>query len=173
MTANYVLGIDLGTTNSVLAYADLAAEQLQIELLPIPQLVDGGVVEEHTSLPSFVHLVGEHDFTSFRASACQARHPVREVNEVSVRRNGAFVFLDITANAFLYHMVRHIAGSLIEVGKGEKSAGWIAAGLEARYRDSAGGTAVPDGLYFVTASYPARYALPSARRHVHYGLMLS
>ena len=115
-------------------------------------------------------LMGEHDFTSFRATACQARHPVREVLEISVRRSDAFVLLDITANAFLYHMVRNIAGSLMEVGKGEQPDQWIKDVLEARDRDSAGKTASADGLYFVKANYPDRYALPSGQRSAPFGL---
>ena len=109
-------------------------------------------------------LKGEHDFSSFRASNCQARHPVREIREISVRRQGTFVLLDITANAFLYHMVRNIAGSLMAVGKGEAEAGWIAEVLEARDRDAAGVTGAPDGLYFVKARYPGKFGLPGAVR---------
>lgn len=109
-------------------------------------------------------LVGEHDFTSFRASACQARHPVREVREISVRRNENFVILDITANAFLYHMVRNIAGSLIAVGKGEYQVGWIGEVLKSRDRDAAGVTASPHGLYFFKTRYPAGSGLPASLR---------
>lgn len=109
-------------------------------------------------------LVGEHDFTSFRASACQARHPVREVREVSVRRHGQLVMIDITANAFLYHMVRNIAGSLMAVGKGEHPAAWMAEVLQARDRDVAEVTAPADGLYFHKTRYPADYGLPASAR---------
>lgn len=109
-------------------------------------------------------LRGEHDFTSFRASACQARHPVREIREISVRRRGAFVLIDVSANAFLYHMVRNIAGSLIAVGTGESPAAWIGKVLEARSRDAAGVTAAPDGLYFVKARYPDAFGLPGSIR---------
>jgi tRNA pseudouridine38-40 synthase len=109
-------------------------------------------------------LVGEHDFTSFRASACQARHPVRDIREVSVRRQGTYVLVDITANAFLYHMVRNIAGSLIAVGKGEFPPGWIAEILSARDRNAAGVTAPADGLYFVKADYPEKFGLPAGVR---------
>lgn len=109
-------------------------------------------------------LRGEHDFTSFRASGCQARHPVREVHEVSVRRQGSYVIMDIKANAFLYHMVRNIAGSLIAVGTGEASTGWVAEVLEARNRDSAGVTAPAEGLYFVKARYPEKFRLPGRVR---------
>ncbi len=109
-------------------------------------------------------LLGEHDFTSFRSSACQARHPVREIHEIAVRRHGAYVIIEITANAFLYHMVRNIAGSLMRVGKGEASGHWFAEVLAARDRNSAGVTAPPDGLYFVKARFPERYGLPKRRR---------
>lgn len=109
-------------------------------------------------------LRGEHDFTSFRASACQARHPVREIHEISVRRQGVFVILDIVANAFLYHMVRNIAGSLMAVGTGEAEAGWIRDVLEAHSREAAGVTAASDGLYFVKATYPDRFGLPGRIR---------
>jgi tRNA pseudouridine38-40 synthase len=109
-------------------------------------------------------LQGEHDFTSFRAVACQARHPVREVSEISVRRKDAFVILDITANAFLYHMVRNIAGSLMAVGKGERPAGWIGEVLSARDRSLADVTAAPHGLYFRKTRYPPGYELPSRWR---------
>jgi len=109
-------------------------------------------------------LTGEHDFTSFRASGCQARHPVREVHEISVRRQGSYVILDVTANAFLYHMVRNIAGSLIAVGKGDSSPDWIAEVLKARKREAAGVTAPAEGLYFVKARYPKKYRLPGRVR---------
>lgn len=110
------------------------------------------------------YLLGEHDFTSFRASGCQSRHPVREISAISVRRRGAYVILDVTANAFLFHMVRNIAGSLLPVGRGEQSAAWLSEVLEARDRDAAGVTAAPDGLYFIKARYPRQYGLPQARR---------
>ena len=109
-------------------------------------------------------LVGEHDFTSFRASGCQARHPVREIKEISVRRKGPYVTLDVTANAFLYHMVRNIAGSLMAVGRGEQSSEWMGEVLDARDRDSAGVTAAADGLYFVKARYAPTFGLPAAVR---------
>ncbi len=109
-------------------------------------------------------LAGEHDFTSFRASACQARHPVREIREISVRRQDNFVILDIAANAFLYHMVRNIAGSLIAVGRGDRDARWIGEVLKTRDRDSADVTAAAHGLYFYKTRYPASFGLPASLR---------
>lgn len=109
-------------------------------------------------------LVGEHDFTSFRASACQANHPVREVREISVRRSDNFVILDITANAFLYHMVRNIAGSLMAVGKGEHSVAWFEDVLASQDRDAADVTAPAHGLYFYKTRYPGSFGLPRTLR---------
>ncbi|MDX1556981.1 MAG: tRNA pseudouridine synthase A, partial [Xanthomonadales bacterium] len=109
-------------------------------------------------------LRGEHDFTSFRASACQARHAVREIHDIAVRRRGDYVTLEVTANAFLYHMVRNIAGTLMEVGTGRAEPGWVGEVLGACDRDCAGITAPPDGLYFVRVRYPGRFGLPSRKR---------
>ena len=105
-------------------------------------------------------LCGEHDFTSFRASACQARHAVREIQDIAVRRSGEVICLEVTANGFLYHMVRNIAGSLLRVGIGECGPDWIGELLARRDRSLAAPTAAPDGLYFVRARFPDRYGLP-------------
>jgi tRNA pseudouridine38-40 synthase len=105
-------------------------------------------------------LLGEHDFTSFRASACQAQHAVREIQGISVRREGDVISLDVSANGFLYHMVRNIAGSLIKVGKGEARCAWIGEVLEKQDRALAAPTAAPEGLYFLGARYADRYQLP-------------
>lgn len=105
-------------------------------------------------------LLGEHDFTSFRARACQARHAVREIQAIAVSRNGDEVALDITANGFLYHMVRNIAGSLLRIGSGDAPVEWLHEVLQKQDRTVAAPTAQPEGLYFVAARYPARYGLP-------------
>jgi tRNA pseudouridine38-40 synthase len=105
-------------------------------------------------------LAGEHDFSAFRAKACQARHAVREIHSIAVRRDGPVVTLDVTANGFLYHMVRNIAGSLIRIGQGEQAVEWMAELLVGRDRDRAAPTAPPEGLYFVGARYPESYGLP-------------
>jgi len=107
-------------------------------------------------------LLGEHDFTSFRATACQARHAVREIQQVSVCRTGEVVSLEITANGFLYHMVRNIAGSLLRVGLGEEKTTWLKEVLEKMDRTIAAPTAPPEGLYFVGARYPDAYGLPDS-----------
>ena len=106
-------------------------------------------------------LLGEQDFSSFRAVSCQARHARRNVTEISVRRDGLHVIVEIEANAFLHHMVRNIVGSLLEVGRGERPVEWIAELLAARDRSVAGVTAMPQGLSFLGPRYPAQWGLPS------------
>lgn len=105
-------------------------------------------------------LIGEQDFSSFRASGCQAEHAMRNIQSIQVTRSGDFVFIDIQANAFLHHMVRNIVGSLIEVGLGNKPMDWISALLTLKDRTKAGMTAAADGLYFVNAIYPAELEIP-------------
>ncbi len=108
-------------------------------------------------------LVGERDFTSFRAAECQSSTPMRRLLDIAVARRGEWVEIEVRANAFLHHMVRNIAGSLIEVGSGDRPPGWLAEVLEARDRTRAGPTAPPEGLYFAGVEYPSGFALPSGR----------
>lgn len=105
-------------------------------------------------------LLGEQDFSAFRASSCQSRTAMRCVHRVSVQRDGAMVAIDISANAFLHHMVRNIAGSLIAVGSGRHEAGWVHRLLCEKDRTRAAATAGPQGLYLTGVTYPARFGLP-------------
>ncbi len=107
-------------------------------------------------------LEGTHDFSSYRATACQARSPVRTVHQLTVQRQGEFVFIDILADGFLHHMVRNIAGVLIAIGKGEQDIDWTRTILESRDRASGGITAPASGLYLVKVQYDDRYGLNSA-----------
>ncbi|SEO68017.1 tRNA pseudouridine(38-40) synthase TruA [Aquisalimonas asiatica] len=107
------------------------------------------------------HLLGERDFTSFRAVACQAAHAWREVTRVDVARDGDFIYLDVSANAFLHHMVRNIAGTLMTVGAGERPPDWVAEVLSARDRTVGGMTAPAAGLYMVAVDYPEAFRLPA------------
>ena len=106
------------------------------------------------------HLLGEHDFTSFRAAHCQARSPVRCLGAIAVRRQGPLVLLDVEANAFLYHMVRNLAGALMEVGLGKREPAWLAELLAAKDRTAAPRCAPATGLYLTQVRYPRAYALP-------------
>jgi tRNA pseudouridine38-40 synthase len=105
-------------------------------------------------------LRGKHDFSAFQSSGCSAQHAVREVSSIAVTRQEDIVHIDITANAFLYHMVRNIVGSLIPVGKGAKSAQWFTAIFEGKDRKLAGVTAESQGLCFMRVRYDGKYDLP-------------
>jgi len=107
-------------------------------------------------------LIGEHDFSSYRAAQCQSPTPMRRVDGIRVTRCGEYVIVDITANAFLHHMVRNIAGVLIEVGRGEAGEEWPAQVLAAKNRVMGGVTASAAGLYLVGVTYPDVLGLPSA-----------
>ena len=105
-------------------------------------------------------LLGEHDFSSFRAVGCQARSPVRRVHSVAVKRQADEVVVDIEANAFVYHMVRNIAGSLMAIGCGDRPVDWMEELLALKNRACAGVTAPAEGLYFMAPSYPEHPHLP-------------
>ncbi|MGA0934851.1 MAG: tRNA pseudouridine(38-40) synthase TruA [Pseudohongiellaceae bacterium] len=105
-------------------------------------------------------LLGEQDFSAYRGAACQSTTPMRHVSEISVRRQWDFVTLDIQANAFLLHMVRNIAGVLMEIGEGRKPVAWAGEVLAGRDRRQGGVTALPNGLYLVRVFYPAAFNLP-------------
>ena len=121
--------------------------------------LDAGVMA-HTGR----YLVGEHDFTSFRAVACQAHSPVRTIHSLEVRRSGRFIYIDVIANAFLHHMVRCIAGVLIKTGCGEQAPDWTDDVLQAKDRRVSGINASPAGLYLVKVRYPDHFAVPSGTR---------
>jgi tRNA pseudouridine38-40 synthase len=106
------------------------------------------------------YLVGTHDFSSYRALACQAKHPVRTVHSLSVRRQHEMVVIDIHANAFLHHMVRNIAGVLMAIGKGDQEVTWTAEILALRDRTQGGVTAPPQGLCLTKVDYPQNYLIP-------------
>lgn len=106
-------------------------------------------------------LVGHHDFSSFRAAECQSASPIRKLQRIQVTRCNEFVVLDVTANAFLHHMVRNIAGVLIAVGRGRQPPDWPATLLRIRDRAQGGVTAPAAGLYLFGVTYPERFGLPS------------
>lgn len=105
-------------------------------------------------------LVGEHDFSAFRAIECQAKSPVRRVETLIVERSADWVSISVTANAFLHHMVRNIAGLLMSVGSGDSPEERVPAVLAGRDRKANAATAPPDGLYLAAVRYPAEFGLP-------------
>jgi tRNA pseudouridine38-40 synthase len=107
------------------------------------------------------YLLGEHDFTSYRAVECQAQSPVRKIEFLKVKRTGDFIFIDVKANGFLHHMVRNITGVLMQVGEEKQKPIWAQEVLHAHCRTKAGVTASPCGLYFMEAYYPESFSLPN------------
>jgi tRNA pseudouridine38-40 synthase len=99
-------------------------------------------------------LIGEHDFSSFRSSQCQANSPIREVRTIEFHEDGSLLFIEFRANAFLHHMIRNVVGALVEVGTGKRDLAWFKAMFEAKDRRLGAPTFAPDGLYFCGATYP-------------------
>ncbi len=106
------------------------------------------------------YLLGEHDFTSFRAAQCQALSPVKNMLAISIQRRGAYWRIEFEANAFLHHMIRNIMGCLVQIGQGKKSPEWMQQVLAARDRRAAAPTFSPDGLYFLGPRYDAHWGMP-------------
>jgi tRNA pseudouridine38-40 synthase len=106
-------------------------------------------------------LIGQHDFTSFRASACQAKSPVKTISRIEISRKGAYWRFEFQADAFLHHMIRNIMGCLLQVGQGHQEPQWMGQVLAARDRDAAAPTFSPDGLYFLGPIYGLEWNLPS------------
>lgn len=131
-----------------------------------PGLQDGRVGWVHVPLDEALmhdagqYLLGEHDFSAFRAAGCQANHARREIQSLCVSRNKEEIYMDITANAFLHNMVRIITGNLIKVGRGDATPASMGDLLASKDRTLGGITAVPDGLYFFGPKYPEIYKIP-------------
>ena len=107
-------------------------------------------------------LLGEHDFSAFRAMACQSRSPQRRLDRLAVRRSGDWLIIDATANAFLHHMVRNLVGMLLAIGRGDREPEDARRVLQSRDRAQCAAMAPATGLYFWHAEYSAAFALPAA-----------
>ena len=122
--------------------------------------LDGAAMRQAAS-----YLIGEHDFSSFRAAQCQAKSPVKTMNRIDIsQRAGAgsrYWRFEFEANAFLHHMIRNIMGCLLAIGQGSHPPEWLAEVVEAKRRDAAAPTFSPDGLYFLGPVYEERHGLPS------------
>ncbi|MEO0003942.1 MAG: pseudouridylate synthase [Pseudomonadota bacterium] len=117
--------------------------------------LDQGAMEEAAR-----HLLGQHDFSSFRAAQCQALSPVKDLRRIDISRHGAYWRFEFEASAFLHHMIRNIMGCLLAVGQGLRAPGWIAEVRDARSREIAAPTFSPDGLYFLGPRYEPHWGLP-------------
>ena len=104
-------------------------------------------------------LIGEHDFSSFRAQGCQSHSPNRIMHFINVVRENEQIVVELSANAFLHHMVRNIVGVLMEIGLGKRSVNWAGELLDIRDRVEAGATAPPYGLYLGGVYYPEKYGI--------------
>lgn len=145
-----------------------ALERRRVTWVPLP-------LDEARMRLAAAHLLGEHDFSAYRAQCCQSKSPRRRMYFIDVYRRGEQVVIDISANAFLHHMVRNIAGVLLDVGIGKQESDWAKAVLGSRDRRQGGVTAPADGLYFGGVAYPPEFGfarhsifkrLPAdARRH--------
>jgi tRNA pseudouridine38-40 synthase len=112
------------------------------------------------------YLLGEHDFSAFRASECQAKSPIKTLYEIGIERRGDLLVFSLRANAFLHHMVRNIVGSLILAGTGVRPPEWIVEILEGKDRRLAAPTFMPDGLYLVRIDYDEKWRLPQQKQPV-------
>lgn len=135
-----------------------------------PALLSGRVGWFHTPLDvgrmadAVTALVGDHDFSAFRAARCQGRTPIRRMHHAAVERCGDFLVFDFAANGFLHHMVRNLVGALVYIGRGSKEPGWMADLLQQRDRRAAAPTFPADGLYLCGIEYPPHWPLPDDGR---------
>lgn len=119
--------------------------------------LDGAAMREAAA-----HLIGEHDFSAFRSSECQAASPVKTLRAIDITRQGDYWRFDFDGSAFLHHMVRNVMGCLVAVGSGARPPQWMAQVLASRSREAAAPTFGPEGLYFVGPYYDARHGLPDS-----------
>ena len=137
-----------------------------------PGLLAGRVGWYHRSLDvgamreAAAALIGTHDFSAFRAADCQAASPVKTLSSLGVESDGPYIRFDLSANAFLHHMIRNIVGAVVYVGAGKQPATWLADLLAARDRTRAAPTFAADGLYLTGADYDAKWGLPPTRANV-------
>ena len=135
---------------------------------PVRPALEAGLVgwvfrplDEAAMRAAAAHLLGEHDFSAFRAAHCQSPTPVKTLRAIDIARRGAYWHFDFDANAFLYHMVRNLMGGLLAVGQGREAPGWMAEVLAARSREAAAPTFPADGLYFMGPYYDAFHQIPA------------
>lgn len=148
------------TYRYIIHVADVRSAHLVngVTWVKLPQKLNGLDVNAMQAAASL--LLGEHDFTSFRTVHCQAASPVRCMHTAEVKKVGEFIVVQVTANAFLHHMVRNIVGVLLRVGRGELPPSRVSELLELKDRTQAAETAPAAGLYFVGVDYPPEFGIP-------------
>lgn len=123
-----------------------------------------GKLDESSMAEAAVSLLGEHDFTSYRAVSCQSKSPVRNIMRLDISRQKDLITIDIEANAFLHHMVRNIAGVLMMIGSGDRPVSWAEEVLDARDRTLGGVTAPSNGLFLMDVKYDEKFGIPGQSR---------
>jgi tRNA pseudouridine38-40 synthase len=118
--------------------------------------LDGAAMQQ-----AIAHLLGEHDFSSFRAAQCQAKSPVKTISRIDISQRAGYWRFEFEANAFLHHMIRNIMGCLLAIGQGRYPPDWLAGVVAARNRKVAAPTFSPDGLYFLGPVYEDHHGLPA------------
>lgn len=118
--------------------------------------LDGAAMQQ-----AIAHLLGEHDFSSFRAAQCQAKSPVKTISRIDISQRAGYWRFEFEANAFLHHMIRNIMGCLLAIGQGRYPPDWLADVVAARNRKVAAPTFSPDGLYFLGPVYEDHHGLPA------------
>ncbi len=151
----YIYALLAGPTRSPILH-----QRYGYQMLPAGQWFDIGQMQT-----AALHLVGEHDFSSFRASECQSKSPVKHLYECTILDHQPFVYFKVRANAFLHHMVRNMVGSLLHIGQGRQPSDWMKTVLAGRNRDLAAPTFAPDGLYLVRVTYPKGFDIPAPHLH--------
>lgn len=153
--------------------AERRSYQYLLQVSPVaPALLHGKVGWYHRPLDveamrkAAAHLLGEHDFSAFRAAECQAKTPLKHLYQAEVTQHGDMLLFEFSANAFLHHMVRNLVGSLVYVGNGKCPADWIAELLRHKDRTRAAPTFMPDGLYLTGVHYDVCWKLPERERGV-------
>ncbi len=111
---------------------------------------------------SFRYLRGKKDYSSFQSSGCSAKSPIKHIKSIKIIKHNNFIYIDITANSFLYHMVRNIVGALLDVGSLKKNPDFIHELIEAHDRKKCGKMVSPSGLYLMSISYPKKYNIPNS-----------
>jgi tRNA pseudouridine38-40 synthase len=119
-------------------------------------------LDEQAMLEASEYLLGEHDFSAFRAAGCQASTPIREICSLQIVRDGEWLAITVKANAFLQHMVRNITGVLVAIGKGEAEPVWAKSVLESHDRRQGGVAAPAHGLTLIAVEYPAQFNIPGS-----------
>ena len=151
--------------------AERRSYQYCLQVSPVaPAILHGRVGWYHRELDleamrqAAARLIGEHDFSAFRAAGCQAKSPLKQLYGAEISQHGPFILFEFSANAFLHHMVRNLVGSLVYIGKGKYPPGWMGELLQQKDRTRAAPTFAPDGLYLSGVHYDEKWGLPVRER---------